>query len=151
LVYIKLIFVLTLFLVRRLTMRTTSKLGTVFDAKPINGLVRAVCKCLLLLPVTGALAMPFDSNVHVQAEVSLAAPGLNSSQAAVSGADQTGQFSKVVGGVTSTANVDKTLAVTSGTLPLSGILTGINDGVGMNFTSNASFSGSSPSRSLSDL
>jgi hypothetical protein len=111
-------------------MRTTSKFDTVFDAKPVNGLVRSVCKCLLLLPVTGALASPFDANIQVQAEVLLAAPGPNSSQTAASG-----------------ASVDKTFALTAGALPVGGRLTDINDGVGMNFTSNAAFNGSSPSRS----
>jgi len=90
--------------------------------------------CLSAVP---AWAIPIDSNLAISASVTLDA----TSSSATGNGDENASYSLVSGGVSSSAAVDKTLATTSGTLPRSGSLTQLNDGVGVNARMNGSFQG----------
>lgn len=86
-----------------------------------------------------AAATAFDPNIEINALAELD----NLSVPATAGATQAGGFNGIFGGVSASSNVDSALAVTGSSLPLSGALTQLYDGVGMQFSSSAASSNGS--------
>jgi hypothetical protein len=100
-----------------------------------------VLACSVALFLSGEVsAVPLDPNISITATVDL--DGLSSS--APAGSTQTGTFSQVIGGSLTTSTVDGGLNLT-GTLPLGGALTDINDSVGISFTGTGNSAGGSGS------
>ena len=97
----------------------------------------------ILLVAAEASATPFDTSVSITASVNL---NVFSSEAPA-GLTQSGTFSQVIGGAMIASTVDNTLNIT-GTLPLGGTLTDIDDGVGMRFQSSGNSSDATDSFEL---
>lgn len=97
-----------------------------------------------LFAAADASAVPIDPNISISATVSLDAAN---SVAAPAGLSQSGTFTRVIGGATTTATVNSALTVT-GTLPLSGTLTDINDGVGISATGSGNSANGSGQASI---
>lgn len=87
----------------------------------------------MLLTSTNVFAVAFDSDISITATANLDGfsfsedPGINLS----------GDISSSIGGTSSSTGINSSVSV-SGSLPQGGVLTDLNDGVGINFSGNSS-------------
>ncbi|MDO9286866.1 MAG: hypothetical protein Q7U26_18400 [Aquabacterium sp.] len=92
---------------------------------------------LSILATSAAWAAPISSSLSITASVSL---DTATSATPIGGATQIGTLTKVSGGTTSTSSFSG-VTLGSGSNPLAGALTEVNDGVGMRFTQAGTSSG----------